>query len=112
MPVVLLGLMLGVLANQALAGCMISTLKPCPEQAGIWLNKCPKGAPRTWACLDPKLEFPTVDCIVKDLKACGTLETNPLLLYSFGATTVQVRTQVRDVLKPRPVMFNDALPLE
>jgi hypothetical protein len=68
--------------------------------------------PKQWACLDPKIEFPTVECIVADLKACGTLDKNPLLLYSFGATTVEVRTKVRDTMDPRPVMFNDALPLD
>jgi hypothetical protein len=105
-----ISLVLGILANQALAGCIPSKEKACPAPANPWLNKCPKGIPKTWACLDPKIKFPTVDCIVADLKTCGTLDANPVLLYSFSATTVEVRTKVRDVLNPRPVMFNDALP--
>ena len=109
---------LGILANQALAGCLPSREKPCPAPApqpgpapaSSWLNDCPKGIPDNWACLDPSIEFPTVECMVADLKACGTLENNRLLLYSFGASTVEVRTKLRDTLDPRPVTFNDALP--
>lgn len=107
-----ISLVLGVLANQALAGCGLSKLCPDPDPAGKWLNSCPKGIPKKWACLDPSIDFPTVDCIVADLIACGTLDKNQVLLYSYGATTVEVRTKVRDKLNPRPVMFNDALPDE
>ncbi|KAF2686367.1 hypothetical protein K458DRAFT_402836 [Lentithecium fluviatile CBS 122367] len=115
-----ISLVLGILANQALAGCFPSREKPCPAPApqpgpapaSPWLNNCPKGIPKTWTCLDPSIDFPTVDCIVADLKACGTLDNNRALLYSYGATTVEVRTKVRDKLEPRPIMFNDALPLD
>lgn len=117
-----ISLLLGVLTNQASAGCGMSSLRgedPCPPTTPAgppvqpWLNKCPKGMPKQWACLDPKIEFPTVECIVADLKACGTLDNSRVLLYSYGATTVEVREKVRDTLgDPRPVMFNDALPTE
>ena len=96
-------ILLTVLSGQALTGCVPSKQKACPPASppsrprpatSIWLDSCPKGIPKKWACLDPKLVFPTVDCIVQDLKACGTLEKNPLMLYSFQATTVEVRTNV------------------
>lgn len=102
-------LTLGLLVNNAIAGCIPSKPATC-EIGAQWLNKCPNGMPKKWACLDPKIAFPTVDCIVADIKACGTLDNNPALFYSFGATTIEVRTKVRDTLNPRPVMFNDALP--
>ncbi|KAF3037187.1 hypothetical protein E8E12_001945 [Didymella heteroderae] len=92
-----------------MAGCMPSKQADCAP-ATQWLNKCPKGLPKKWACLDPKIDFPTVDCIAADIVACGTLEKNPALFYSFGATTIEVRTEIRDKLSPKPVMFNDVLP--
>ncbi|KAF1953008.1 hypothetical protein CC80DRAFT_494907 [Byssothecium circinans] len=120
---------LAILVSQTLAGCNPSKSKPCPPGSDIplapvpvpapapaprpnekWLDKCPKGMPKAWACLDPKIKFPTVDCIVADIKTCGTLDANPVLLYSFGAATVNVRTKVRDVLNPRPAMWNNVLP--
>jgi hypothetical protein len=109
MSAYVLGLIIGLLANKAMAGCMMSRQADCTPGAQ-WLNKCPKGMPKKWACLDPKIDFPTVECIAADIIACGTLEKNPALFYSFGATTIEVRTKVRDKLNPKPVMFNDALP--
>ncbi|KAH6642048.1 hypothetical protein C7974DRAFT_384737 [Boeremia exigua] len=109
MSTYILVITLGLFTSNALAGCIPSKLAPC--EVGVqWLNKCPKGIPKKWACLDPKIDFPTVDCIAADIEACGTLAANPALFYSFGATTIEVRTKIRDTLTPRPVMFNDALP--
>ncbi|PVH70902.1 hypothetical protein DL98DRAFT_540457 [Cadophora sp. DSE1049] len=62
-----------------------------------------------WACGDKALTFPTVDCILSDIRTCGNIGSGPTVFYSFGATTVEVRTGFRDKLTPPGVMFNDAL---
>jgi hypothetical protein len=111
MSVYFLVLAIALFADKAMAGCIPS--KPAKSVPGPqWLNKCPRGIPRQWACQDPKITFPTVDCIAADIEACGALENNPALFYSFGAKVDDVRTKVRDKLSPKPVMFNDVLPLD
>ncbi|KAI6092235.1 hypothetical protein F4821DRAFT_225183 [Hypoxylon rubiginosum] len=65
--------------------------------------------PLGWHCADKALDFPTVACLVADIKACGNIGDGPTIFYSMGATTVQVREGFRDKLKPQGVMFNDAL---
>ena len=64
-----------------------------------------------WACADPALPFPTVDCLVADMRTCGVVGQGgaQTVFYSFGCTTVIARTNVRDTLTPPGVMFNDAL---
>lgn len=77
------------------------------EPASIWA-KC-KHRPAQWACSHPEISFPTVECLAADMKTCGTVGTGPSIFYSFGATTVEVRTGFRDKIDPRGVMWNDAL---
>ena len=61
-----------------------------------------------WACEAEDLIFPTVECILADMKTCGNVGENTVF-YSFGANTVQARTGLRDGLTPKGTMFNDAL---
>lgn len=63
--------------------------------------------PNAWQCLP--LPFPTVECIVEDLKICGNIGPGLSVFYSMGASTVQTRTGFADVQNPPGVMFNDAL---
>ena len=38
-----------------------------------------------WACEDPKLQFPTVACLAKDILTCGKVGKNWCVFYSMGA---------------------------
>ncbi len=38
-----------------------------------------------WACGDPKLQFPTVTCLTKDVLTCGKVKKNWCVFYSMGA---------------------------
>lgn len=69
-------------------------------------NPVPAGG---WACAAPSVTFPTVECIIADLRSCGIFGTGPTVFYSFGAETTQVRAGFRNKLNPPGVMFNDAL---
>lgn len=77
------------------------------KPASIWAT-C-KNRPDQWACADPSIDFPTVECLAADMRTCGIVGTGPTIFYSFGATTVQVRTRFRDTLDPRGIMWNDVL---
>ncbi|KAL9616766.1 MAG: hypothetical protein Q9160_008391 [Pyrenula sp. 1 TL-2023] len=72
-------------------------------------NRPPKG--QKWACEDESPDFPTVDCLVQDIKTCDLVNKNgaSTIFYSFSANTNDVRPNVRNKLMPRGVMFNDAL---
>jgi hypothetical protein len=41
-----------------------------------------------WACEDPSIEFPTVECLLADYKLCGVINAHnvPSIFYSFGVT--------------------------
>ena len=82
------------------------------ESPPIW-QTCP-GGPATgaqWACQAPDVPFPTVACLTADMRTCGLIgqDGRSTVFYSFGVATVQARTQFRDTLDPKGVMFNDAL---
>lgn len=78
-----------------------------PPLKEVW-TPC-KHRPKKWACEDRKIDFPTVECLRKDMQTCGNVGTGPRIFYSFGAKTVQVRKPVRDTKNPKGVMWNDAL---
>ena len=42
-----------------------------------------------WACEEPSIDFPTVECILADYKLCGIINANnePSIFYSFGPDT-------------------------
>lgn len=42
--------------------------------------------PRQWACQDSRLQFPTVECIKKDMLTCGLVNESDPLFASFGAS--------------------------
>ncbi|KAL8920513.1 MAG: hypothetical protein Q9208_006263, partial [Pyrenodesmia sp. 3 TL-2023] len=64
-----------------------------------------------WACEADNLQFPTVECLVQDMKTCDIVNRGGAntVFYSFGAATVGARVNVRDNLTPKGVMFNDGL---
>lgn len=80
------------------------------EPLPLW-QSCPNGpAPGAqWACQDPSLDFPTVDCLAADMRTCGLVGQGgrSTVFYSFGSTTSLTRP-VRDSLNPRGVMWNEA----
>ena len=81
--------------------------RPCPNrpigQPG-WKFWAPEGG---WVCDQSKVDFPTVECLVADMKSCGNIGENTVF-YSFGAGTPDARA-FRDTLQPQGTMFNDAL---
>ncbi|KAG8527934.1 uncharacterized protein KY384_006850 [Bacidia gigantensis] len=78
----------------------------------IW-RQCNARPPngQKWACEDDRLDFPTVDCLVQDIRTCDLLNKDgaPTVFYSFGVATKDARPNVRDKLNPHGVMFNDGL---
>ena len=81
---------------------------PQPKWA-VCTGRPPPG--EQWACENPDLDFPTVDCLIQDLRTCnvaGSAGTNQVF-YSFGTETASARTNIRDKLQPRGIMFNDGL---
>ncbi len=83
--------------------------RPCNNRQGRiggpdWENWAPEGG---WACDGSKVDFPTVECLVADMKSCGNIGVNTVF-YSFGAGTPDAR-RFRDTLEPKGTMFNDAL---
>ena len=114
--------LLGIHTTFTLAGNCLSLCRDpddCPpgptqpnESPPIW-QTCPSG-PATgaqWACQAPDIAFPTVACLTADMRTCGLIGQGgrSTVFYSFGVATVQARTQFRDTLDPKGVMFNDAL---
>ena len=71
---------------------------------------CRKSPPSNgkWACEDPNIIFPTVDCILADMKLCGYLGKNSVF-KSFGAEVPEISATFLDKLTPRGVVFNEAL---
>lgn len=81
--------------------------RPCPNRPisqPRWKLWAPEGG---WACDQSKVDFPTVECLVADMKSCGNIGENTVF-YSFGAGTPDARA-FRDTLQPQGTMFNDAL---
>lgn len=66
---------------------------------------------QTWACEADNIDFPTVECLVQDIKTCDLLNKDgaSTIFYSFGVATIEVRPNVRNKLAPKGVMFNDGL---
>lgn len=61
-----------------------------------------------WACEDFALDFPTVDCLVQDIKTCNVVgkEGTSHVFYSFGTDTESARLNVRDKLNGKGTIFN------
>lgn len=105
------------LAGQCLSLCRdpddCPPAAPEPDETPPIWQTCPSGPAdgTKWACQADDIDFPTVDCLVADMRTCGLIGQGgrPTVFYSFGATTVQARTQFRDTLTPKGVMFNDAI---
>lgn len=114
--------LLGIHVTHTLAGPCLSVWRDpdnCPQKAAqpsetppIW-QTCPSGPANgaQWACQASDIDFPTVACLVADMKTCGLIGAGGrnTVFYSFGAPTAQARTKFRDTLSPKGVMFNDAL---
>ncbi|BCR91413.1 uncharacterized protein ACHE_70256S [Aspergillus chevalieri] len=93
----------------AMGGCLSAPRDPndVPPVPQPW-TQC-KNRPKKWACESKKIDFPTVECLKKDMETCGNVGTGPTIFYSFGAETIEVRKPVRDTKNPKGVMWNDAL---
>ena len=121
-PLISLLYLLGIHTTYTLAGSCLSICRDpddCPpgpaqpsESPPIW-QTCPSGPgdEAQWACQASNIDFPTVACLTADMTTCGLIGQGgrSTVFYSFGATTLQARTQFRDTLNPKGVMFNDAL---
>ena len=81
---------------------------PMPQNplSSVCRNRLPEG--EKWACEDEAIVFPTVECILADMKTCNNIGQNTVF-YSFGVRANDVRINVRDKLSPKGVMFFDAL---
>ncbi|KAJ8123626.1 hypothetical protein ONZ43_g473 [Nemania bipapillata] len=107
-------LFLGLLAHKATAGGCLSSIRDPDSDSDtpdndVWvncLNPEPEGG---WACTQPGLSFPNLECIKADIMSCGVLGRGPTVFYSMGARTFQARQGLRDKLTPPGVMFNDVL---
>lgn len=86
------------------------TVRPPAPSMWVGCNNRPLDG-QTWACEDPNLDFPTVECLVEDMRTCGVVGNNgaSTVFYSFGVGTPETRPNVRDKLTPKGVMFNDGL---
>lgn len=76
----------------------------------LCLNKPPAGG--KWACEDPSIDFPTVDCLIADVKTCGIIgaDNSPSVFYSFGIDNNNIRG-VRDQAAPNGNVYFDMLDL-
>lgn len=105
---------LGFFVSSVLGGGCFSSLRDPDGDPGtantqpwqLCKNETPQGG---WACQQPSITFPTLECIKADLITCGLINTGPTVFYSMGATTIQTRTGLRDKLNPPGIMFNDAM---
>ncbi|KAL8901267.1 MAG: hypothetical protein Q9207_005286 [Kuettlingeria erythrocarpa] len=81
-----------------------------PDPKWSQCNARPRNGQK-WACEADNLDFPTVECLVQDIKTCDVVNKNgaSTVFYSFGVATVGARQNVRDKLIPKGVMFNDGL---
>lgn len=121
-PLISLLYLLSIHTTYTLAGQCLSICRDpedCPpgpaqpsESPPIW-QTCPSGPANgaQWACQASDVDFPTVACLTADMRTCGLIGQGgrSTVFYSFGVATVQARTQFRDTLDPKGVMFNDAL---
>lgn len=75
-------------------------------------KKCPNGPAEgdLWACEDPSIDFPTVECLTADIKTCGIIGLNnaPSIFYSFGINN-NIIGRLRDQVTPLGNLYNDML---
>lgn len=73
---------------------------------------CPNGPAEggLWACEDPSIDFPTVECLTADIKTCGIVGLNnaPSIFYSFGVNGKIIGT-LRNQVTPLGNVYNDIL---
>ncbi|KIX06948.1 uncharacterized protein Z518_04924 [Rhinocladiella mackenziei CBS 650.93] len=69
-----------------------------------------KLCPELWACEDPNLDFPTVECLLADVKTCGIIGANgaPTIMYSFGVTDGNI-AKFHDPIVPEGNIYRDML---
>jgi len=83
-----------------------------PAPGPTWAGCNGRPAPgHQWACEESALDFPTVDCLVQDIKTCNVVgkEGTSHVFYSFGTDTESARLNVRDKLNGKGTMFNHGL---
>jgi hypothetical protein len=86
--------------------------QPAPAGPTQARKTCPNGPPEggLWACEDPRIDFPTVECLTADVKTCGIIGANNAqsVFYSFGVDQNNIGA-LRDRLTPPGNMYNDML---
>ena len=52
--------------------------QPIPAGPTEAEKKCLNGPPQggLWACEDPNIDFPTIECLTADIKTCGIINAN------------------------------------
>ena len=80
------------------------SFKPC-------VNKVPED--QAWACEDPSVTFPTVECLAADMLTCGNIGSDDVrsVFWSYGATTADME-HFRDQLTPPGSCYYDLLDQE
>lgn len=81
-------------------GCVSKEPDACPNR--------PRRGER-WACEDPRLPFPTVAYLTKDILTCGKVGDKSYVFYSFGAKGFDARNYANNDLNGRGVTFHDAV---
>ncbi|KIW89865.1 uncharacterized protein Z519_09294 [Cladophialophora bantiana CBS 173.52] len=76
-------------------------------------NKVCLGVPppgELWACQDPSIYFPTVECLLADIKTCGIIGANGAqsVFYAFGVIKKGIGA-LRDQLTPMGNVYYDIL---
>ncbi|KIW70656.1 hypothetical protein PV04_02901 [Phialophora macrospora] len=110
----LLAIWLGTYALSATAGNCFSDQSSgpiaSPEGKRAPPKKCIGGPPTggLWACEDPSIDFPTVECLMADMLTCGIITNRaPSVFYSFHIEGGEVISALRDRITPTGNTYND-----
>ncbi|KIW88013.1 uncharacterized protein Z519_11123 [Cladophialophora bantiana CBS 173.52] len=110
----LLSIWLGTHVLSATAGTCFSDQSNGPVASPKGKTALPKkciGGPPTgglWACEDPSIDFPTVECLMADMKTCGIITNGaPSVFYSFNIKGGAQISALRDRITPTGNLYND-----
>ncbi|KAK5457174.1 hypothetical protein LTS15_004955 [Exophiala xenobiotica] len=112
----ILSILLGTQIKSTTAGNCFSDqsedLGSAPTVPTKVIKKCLNGpaAGELWACQDPSIDFPTVECLTADIKTCGILgaDNAPSIFYSFGVDEEHINS-LRDQVTPLGNLYRDML---
>ncbi|KIX00254.1 uncharacterized protein Z518_10393 [Rhinocladiella mackenziei CBS 650.93] len=83
--------------------------QPMPAKPYPPGKTCPDRPPdgELWACEDPNIDFPTVECLIADMKTCGIITNgHPTILFSFGVSNGNIK-KLRDQYNPLGNVYNE-----